>query len=86
MYKIFPLMVLHVTRIYLSDHRKNLNQDNWVLAGQKYEYFQGRAYIAFECTMRTRGRNVDKVQQNDILYHVIESFSISLFLYLIIAR
>ena len=52
MYKIFPLMVLHVTRIYLSDHRKNLNQDNWVLAGQKYEFFQ-KKYITSKGSIRT---------------------------------
>ena len=54
MYKIFPLTVYGSScyKNISSDHKKNLNQDNWVLAGQKYEYFQEK-YIASKGSIRT---------------------------------
>ena len=48
MYKIFPLTVYGSScyKNISSDHKKNLNQDNWVLAGQKYEYFQEKQFFS----------------------------------------
>ena len=46
------------------------------MAGQKYEFFK-KKHIASKSRIITRAWNVDKVQQNDILYHFGRKFSIS---------
>ena len=57
----FSELYFHITRFHPPDHWKNLNQDNWVLAGQKYEYLEEK-YILPASNFHKAQWNNDETQ------------------------